>query len=280
MTTSMPALRQAPKPRGPFAPALAGRVAVVTGAAGGIGSNLCRQLARAGAHVGLLGRTGEKLGILSDELCQAGAAVCSRVVDVGDRRALAAALAEVETELGPIELLLHNAGVGKPTQATAPDLDDLEEMLRVNYLGSVYAIEAVLPGMLARGRGRIIAVNSLGARRGMAWSAGYSASKAALATYLESLRPPLRRRGITVTTVFLGFVRTPMTAALPLGLPILMMRPEIAACRILRAALAGRREASYPWHQAAFAALLRRLPAWAFDAFMAAVGRRVLKGEY
>jgi short-subunit dehydrogenase len=255
-------------------------VAVVTGAAGGIGSSLCRELARAGAPVGLLSRTAAKLSPLADELGQAGAAVCARVVDVGDRRALAAALAEVEGELGPVELLVHNAGVGKPTQATAPDLDDLEEMLRVNYLGGVYAVEAMLPGMLARGRGRIVAVSSLGARRGMAWSAGYSASKAALATYLESLRPPLRRRGITVTTVFLGFVRTPMTAALPLGLPILMMRPDAAARRILRAAVAGRREASYPWHEAACAAVLRRLPAWAFDAFMAAVGRHALKGKY
>jgi short-subunit dehydrogenase len=255
-------------------------VAVVTGAAGGIGGSLCRELARAGTRLGLISRTEEKLSTLSDELCGAGSAACSQVVDVGDRRALAAALAEIEGRLGPVELLIHNAGVGKPTRATAPDLEDLEEMLRVNYLGGVYAVAAVLPGMLARGRGRIVAVSSLGARRGMAWSAGYSASKAALATYLESLRPPLRRRGITVTTVYLGFVRTAMTAALPLGLPILMMKPEVAARRILRAAVAGRREASYPWHQAIFAALLRHLPAWAFDAFMGTVGRHALKGEY
>jgi short-subunit dehydrogenase len=193
---------------------------------------------------------------------------------------MAAAVRRIESDLGPVDLLIHNAGVGKPTNALAPDLDELEEMLRVNYLAGVYAVEAVLPGMMARGRGRIVAVSSLGARRGMAWSAGYSASKAALATYLESLRPPLRRRGVTVTTVFLGFVRTAMSASLPLRLPVLLMSPERAARGILRAAVAGRREASLPLHQAWFMALLRRLPPWAFDAFTALVGRHALKGEY
>jgi short-subunit dehydrogenase/SAM-dependent methyltransferase len=267
----------APRPAGPLAEALAGRVAVVTGAAGGIGSALCRELAAAGARVGMLSRTPAKLEAVASELRRAGAVVGARAVDVGDRQALVGALRALEAELGPVELLVHNAGVGKPTTPEAPDLDDLEEMLRVNYLGGIYAVEAVLPGMLARGRGRIVAISSLGARRGLAWSAGYSASKAALATYLESLRPPLRRRGIHVTTVFLGFVRTHMTAALPLGLFVPMLSPEAAARGVLQAAVAGRPEASLPRHQAAFTSVLRRLPAWALDCFMDAVGRHVLR---
>jgi short-subunit dehydrogenase len=275
-----PATRERPQATGPFAAALANQVAVVTGAAGGIGSALCRELAVAGCRVGMLSRTPEKLAHLLEEIRGAGAPACARVVDVADRAALAAGLEGVERELGPVDLLIHNAGVAKVTDARAPDLDDLDEMLRVNYLGAVYALEAVLPGMLARGRGRVVAVNSLGARRGMAWSAGYAASKAALATYLESLRPALRRRGVTVTTIFLGFVRTAMTAALPLKLPMLMLSPEQAARGILRAAAAGRREASLPLHQAWFTALMRPLPPWAFDAFMATVGRHILEGEY
>jgi short-subunit dehydrogenase len=280
MARDRPATRPHPQARGLFAAALANQVAVVTGAAGGIGSALCRELAAAGCRVGMLSRTPGKLASLFEEVRETGAPVCARVVDVGDRAAVAAALEAIERELGPVDLLIHNAGVGKATDARAPHLDDLEEMLRVNYLGGVYAVEAALSGMLARGRGRIVAVNSLGARRGMAWSAGYSASKAALATYLEALRPPLRRRGVTVTTVFLGFVRTAMTAALPLKLFLPMLTPERAARGILRAAVAGRREASLPLHQAWFTALLRRLPAWAFDAFMATVGRHTLEGEY
>jgi short-subunit dehydrogenase len=260
--------------------ALWGEVAVVTGAAGGIGSALCHTLAVAGCRLGLVSRTSAKLDALVEELRPTEAPLSAHAVDVGDRAALTAALAAIESELGPVDLLIHNAGVARVTQATAPNLDDFEEMLRVNYLGGVYAVAAVLPGMIARGHGRIVTISSLGARRGMAWSAGYSASKAAISTYLESLRPALRRRGINVTTVFLGFVDTPMTAALPLGLPLLMMRPQTAAKHILRAILRGRREVSAPWHEASGSGMLRLLPPWAFDLFMSNIGRLVIKGDY
>jgi short-subunit dehydrogenase len=252
----------------------------VTGAAGGIGRPLCQALAAAGCRLGLIGHTPAKLDALVSDLRPTGAPLSAHAVDVGDREALTVALASVEADLGPVDLLIHNAGVARVTRVAAPDLDDFEEMLRVNYLGGVYALAAVLPGMIERGHGRIVAVNSLGAWRGMAWSAGYSASKAAIATYLESLRPALRRRGVHVTTVFLGFVDTPMTRALPFGLPLWMMRPETAARRIVRAIVHGRREVCAPWHEALGARLLRRLPAWAFDLFMAKIGRLVIKGDY
>jgi short-subunit dehydrogenase len=259
---------------------LHGEVAVVTGAAGGIGRALCQSLAAAGCRLGLLSRTPTKLESFAEELRATGDSVSAHVVDVSDRASLTTALSAIEAELGPVDLLIHNAGVAHVTQATAPDVDDFEEMLRVNYLGGVYAIAAVLPGMIARGHGRILAVSSLGARRGMAWSAGYSASKAALSTYLESLRPALRRRGVFVTTAFLGFVDTPMTKALPLGLPVWMMRPETAAKHIIRAIIRGRREVCAPWHEALATRVLSHLPAWAFDWFMAHIGRRIIRGEY
>jgi short-subunit dehydrogenase len=259
---------------------LRGEVAVVTGAGGGIGRALCHALAVAGCRLGLINRTANRLDTLADELRGTGAALSAHAVNVGDPDALTAALAAIESDLGPVDLLIHNAGVAHVTQATAPNLDDFEEMLRVNYLGGVHAIAAVLPGMISRGHGRIVAVSSLGSHRGMAWSAGYSASKAAISTYLESLRPALRRRGIKVTTAFLGFVDTPMTQAMPLGVPVWMMRPERAARHIVRAIVHGRREVSAPWHEAFFTGILRHLPAWAFDLFMATFGRRIIKGEY
>jgi short-subunit dehydrogenase len=220
------------------------------------------------------------LDSLADELRSDHIAVSAHAVDVGDRDAITAAIAAVEAELGPVDLLIHNAGVAMMTNARESNLDALEEMLRVNYLGGVYALGAVLPGMLARGRGHFVGINSLGARRGMAWSACYSASKAALATYLESLRPALRKRGILVTTVYPGFVRTAMTEALPLAVPIMQMSPENAAARITRSIRKGRREVAFPWHQALLVGMLRRLPAWAFDMYMAHLGRRALKGDY
>ncbi|HXG13407.1 MAG TPA: SDR family NAD(P)-dependent oxidoreductase [Gemmataceae bacterium] len=257
---------------------LHGKVVVVTGATGGIGRALVRALAEHGCRLGLLARTPEKLAKLAVEL--RGTVLSAQPVDVRDRAAVADAVAAVERTLGPVDVLIHNAGVGRLTDARSPNLDDLIEMLGVNYLGGVYVLAAVLPSMLARGGGQIVAVSSLGARRALPWCAGYAASKVAFATYLESLRPALRRRGIRVTTVYPGFVRTAMSEVLPLRFPMPMMRPEAAARRIIRAISKGRREAAFPWYQAAVMSVLRRLPAWAYDHLMAAAGRWGIRGDY
>jgi 3-oxoacyl-[acyl-carrier protein] reductase len=260
--------------------ALAGKVAVVTGAGGSIGRALALALAAQGCRLGLLSRTADKLERVGEELRNAGVAVSAQVGDIGDRNTVENALSAVAKDIGTVDLLVHNAGVGLVTQAIAPNLDELEEMVRVNYLGGVYAVGAVLPAMLERGSGQIVAISSLSARRGLAWTAGYSASKAAFAVYLESLRPALRRRGILVSTVYSGIVRTPMSLALPFRGWTPMTTPEKAARRIVRAIIKGRRELSFPWYDAWTVALLRRLPAWAFDLIMARVGRFMLKGEY
>jgi short-subunit dehydrogenase len=259
---------------------LQGKVAVVTGATGGIGQALCRALARRGCRLGLLSRTPEKLEKLAIELRGTGAGLSVQQADIREQSAVGAALEAVERELGPIDLLIHNAGVGLLTDARSPDLDGLGEMLGVNYLGGVYALACVLPSMLARGSGHIVAVSSLGARRALPWCAGYAASKAAFATYLESLRPALWRRGIRTTTVYPGFVRTAMSEALPLRFPMLMVKPESAAERIVRAIIKGRREVFFPWYQAAVMGVLRHLPAGIYDRFMATVGRWGMRGEY
>lgn len=259
---------------------LHGRVVLVTGAAGGIGEALCRALAGHGCRLGLLGRTREKLELLASELRAGGAVASVHAADVGDRKAVRAAVAGAGQELGPIDILIHNAGVGLTTDARAPDLDGLEEMLRVNYLGGVYALEAVLPAMRARATGHIVAISSLGARRALPWCAGYAASKIAFATYLESLRPALRRRGIRVSTIYPGFVRTAMSAALPLRFPTPMLTTRSAAGCIVQAIMERRAEASFPWYHAVVMGVLRHLPAWAYDRLMAAAGRWGMRGEY
>jgi short-subunit dehydrogenase len=259
---------------------LRGKVVLITGASGAIGRALCRALGDCGCRLGLLSRSAEKLQLLGDELRQCGIEAGFRAVDLRSRPAVRQSVAALQDAMGAADILIHNAGVGQVTSARAPDLDSLEEMLAVNYLGGVYATEAVLPAMLARGSGQLVAIGSLAALRGMAWSAGYSASKAAFATFLESLRPALRRRGIAATSCYLGFVRTPMSAALPLHPMLLMISPEAAAKRILRAVLRRQSEAFFPWYDAWAAALLRRLPAWAFDAVMTSFGRILVKREY
>ena len=105
---------------------------------------------------------------------------------------------------------------------------DIEEMFRVNTLGVVYAIEAVLPEMLHRGRGHLAAVSSLAAYKGMPGESAYCASKAAVNCYLEGLRIHLRDTGIAVTTLCPGFVRTPMTAVNEFHMPWLLEADEAA----------------------------------------------------
>jgi len=277
------------------------KVVVVTGAAGAIGRALCHALAAHGCRLGLVGRHQQRLEALAAELGSGATrgspsrtrtaladklpvaptanVVAFCTIDVRERAAVHAAMKHLSQELGPIDVLVHSAGVGRITRADAPHVADLEEMLAVNYLGGVYCLEAVLPAMLARGSGQFVAISSLAALRGMSGAAGYSASKAALAVFTESLRPALRRRGIATTTCFLGFVRTPLSAALPFDPRLWMIGPEQAAGHVLRAILHRRREAYFPWYDAWGASLLRRLPAWAVDAVMSRLGRVVLQGD-
>ncbi len=259
---------------------LDGKTIVVTGATGAIGRSLCQMLARHGCRLGLVSRTATQLQTLSDQLRPVATEVSFQCVDLRRRAAVHDAMASLQRELGPIDVLIHNAGVGRMTCAWAPDLDEVEEMLQVNYLAGVYAVEAVLPGMLQRGSGQLVAVSSLAALRGMAFTAGYSASKAAFATYLESLRPALRRRGIDVSTCYLGFVRTPMSRALPLHPMLWMLSPEAAGKRILRAVARRRSEAYFPWYDACGARFLRRLPSRLLDLVMVSLGRLTLSGDY
>ena len=115
------------------------------------------------------------------------------------------------------------------------DIEGFRAMLEVNVLGVARTIEAVLPGMFARKRGHIIGISSVAAYRGLPWMPGYSASKAALATYLEGLRPALKRRGVRITTVYPGFVRTAMTVDTPFRRPVKMLEPAEAAEYLVRA---------------------------------------------
>jgi short-subunit dehydrogenase len=248
---------------------LQGKIAVVTGAASGMGRALCRALAREGVRLGLLDRNADGLASLAEEL-RASEAVCFHVsVDVSDRRAVRAAMDALVRDLGPVDLLVACAGITGATLVEDLAVEQTEALMRVNLLGVAYAIDAVLPDMLARGSGHIVALSSLAGCRGMPFSAAYSASKAALANYLESLRPSLLRRGIAVTTVLPGFVRTPLMAAALVQPPMAMMEPEIAARYILRAIRRRSRIYAFPWSTSLLLGVLRWLPPWLYDWCMA-----------
>lgn len=248
---------------------LRGKVAVITGAASGMGRALCHELAQEGLRLGLLDRNAEGLASLETELKQRGTVCCRAVADVSDRLAVRSAINALITQLGPLDLFVTCAGITGATFVDDLAVEQTEAILRVNLLGVIYTIDAILPDMLARQRGHIVALASLAGCRGMPFSAAYSASKAALMTYLESLRPALRRRGIAVTTVLPGFVRTPLMANAPVQPPMAMMEPEEAARHILRAIRRRSRVYAFPLSTRLLLTLLRWLPPWLYDWCMA-----------
>ncbi len=240
----------------------AGQVAVVTGASSGIGWSLAKVLAAAGARVGLVARRREELDRLAKEVAASGGTAFAAPADVGDRGQVVAAIHAVAAALGPVDLLVANAGVGAPTLLEPFNVAEMEKMFRVNTLGVVYAIEAVLPEMLRRGRGHLAAVSSLAAYKGLPGEAAYCASKAAVNSFLEGLRIQLRGRGVAVTTICPGFVKTPMTSVNDFAMPFVLEADE-AARRIAGALRRRVKVYNFPWQTALLMKLTRWLPDWA-----------------
>ena len=130
-----------------------------------------------------------------------------------DAVALQKAVQALEARLGPVDLLVANAGVGTETSALHFDAAAFANIIQVNLIGVANSAAAVLPGMLARGRGHLVAISSMASYRGLPSLAGYCASKAGVNALMEALRVQVRPRGIWTTTVCPGWIRTPMTGA-------------------------------------------------------------------
>jgi short-subunit dehydrogenase len=237
----------------------AGQVAVITGASSGIGWSLAKELARQGAKVGLVARRGDLLRKLQAEIQSAGGVAAFAAADVAEREPVMAAIRAVAVQLGPIDLLVANAGVGAPTTIEPMNTPFIEKMFRVNVFGVVYAIEAVLPDMLARKRGHLAAVSSMASYKGLPGESAYCSSKAAVNYFMEGLRIQLRDRGIAVTTICPGFIKTPMTAVNKFHMPWLMESDE-AARRIVRALRRKKKVYNFPWQMRVLMWLTRWLP--------------------
>jgi short-subunit dehydrogenase len=233
------------------------RVVLITGAASGIGRQLALTLAAEGARLAALDRQGPALEALAADL--KGKPVACAVADVTDPAAVREAAARLESQLGPTDLLIASAGVGRETSATDFRAEDMAEVINVNLLGVVNSIAAVLPGMRERRRGHLAALSSLASYRGLPRMAGYCASKAGVNAVLDALRVELRPYNISTTTICPGWVRTPMTA--PLDVPVSdMMDVGEAARRIVAALRARRAFVAFPAHDVRQARLLRYLP--------------------
>ncbi len=243
---------------------LEGHHVVVTGASSGIGAAIAVELGRRGAHVGLVARRPEQLDEVARAIEAAGGRAAREPADVCDFEALSQAVGRLEERLGPVYGLVANAGVGDPTTGGILRPERERRLFDVNVMGVVNSLAAVQPGLLERGEGFLAAVSSLAAWRGLPDSAAYSASKAAVTALMESLRLDLARRGVSVTTIHPGFVKTPMTDKNRFPMPFLM--PVEAAARVVVDGLERRRaQIDFPWQLAFIMRAVRRMPLWLYD---------------
>jgi NADP-dependent 3-hydroxy acid dehydrogenase YdfG len=222
---------------------LSGARVWLTGASAGIGEAMVGPLIDAGARVALTARREDALARIAGRH-PAGATLVVPA-DVTDRTAVHRAAARISEAWGGIDLAIFNAGgevLGAPGAAGAAAFVD---NIRLNYFSVVYGVEAVVPSMLARGSGHIAAMGSVAAYGAVPTAAGYGAAKAALNYAMDALRFDLEPRGVAVTIINPGFVRTSLSDRLSFYKPFLMT-PDRAARIIVDGLARRRREIHFP----------------------------------
>jgi NAD(P)-dependent dehydrogenase (short-subunit alcohol dehydrogenase family) len=189
---------------------LSGRVAWVTGAGNGMGARHADRLARAGARVACFDIDGGAAERVAAEIRAAGGAAAAAALDVGDWEAMRTAAAAIERELGPVGIMIANAGVLGPV-ATVAELDPAgwSHVLRVNLTGVFHTAKAAIPQMRSQG-GAMVLVSSISGLRGYAGAAAYNASKHGVIGLMRTLANELAGDGIRVNAVCPGWVDTPM----------------------------------------------------------------------
>lgn len=237
-------------------------IAWITGASTGIGRAVALALAAKGMTVAASARTVEDLESLT-----VGARGPGRIVpvplDVTDEAAVRAAVTRIESEVGPIDLAILNAGIPGDVTAQKFDTSTFAKVIDTNLMGAVYALGDLLPRMRERRSGRIAVVASVAGYRGLPTSGAYGASKAALIALTEALRPELEGENVEMVLINPGFVDTPLTRKNTFPMPFLIDVDQ-AARIIIDGLEKGRFEIVFPWQMAILMKLLGILPYWLF----------------
>jgi NADP-dependent 3-hydroxy acid dehydrogenase YdfG len=247
------------------------RTALVTGASSGLGRGLALWLGKRGVKVYAAARRLAQLEALAQEAKAAGAHVEPVELDVSQADATLERIRALDDACGGLDLVVANAGVGGQTNARDFPWEHARKVIDVNVTGAAATLSAVLPRMVERNRGHLVGVSSLASCRGLPQNAAYSASKAFLNTFLESLRVDLQGTQVRVTCIKPGFVKTEMTANIQHPMPFLL-EADAAVELMGQAILRAEAEYGFPWQLARVGGVAKWVPNLLFDA----VASRVL----
>lgn len=250
----------------------------ITGASSGLGEALARQYAAQGAMLGLVARRGDKLQELVASLPNPERHRI-HALDVNDHAALANAAASFIAAAQGIDIVIASAGISRGTLTEcAEDLGAFERIFATNVMATVATFAPFIPAMqkqaLAGDRGcRLIGIASVAGVRGLPGAGAYSASKAAVRVYCESLRLELKKSGIKVVTIAPGYIDTPMTQVNDYAMPFLMPAEQFAE-RAMQAIEGGVSYRVIPWQMGCVGKLLRLLPNGLYDLLFANAPRK------
>ena len=242
-----------------------GKVIFLTGASSGIGEGLAVALAKRGAVLGLAARRKEMLDELAERCKSAGGTARVFALDVTDEEAVFRAADDLRSEFGHIDIMIANAGIGgndEETRSYTPQA--VKKVIDTNLLGAVNAVHAVVPQMVERGAGQIVAISSLAGFRGLPKSAAYSASKAGMTAFFESVRLDVKHKGVDVTIIQPGFIKTPLTSGRANKMPFLMELHD-AIPLFIKAIEKKKRFAAFPWQLATIVRAGKFMPSWMYD---------------
>lgn len=234
--------------------------ALITGASSGIGEALARNLAARGVHVILAARRMDLLKTIAMEIQSSGGQATALRLDVAKADLAAKTIAALDQKFGGIDLVIANAGVGI-RQDPSYDWTAVKKVADINYTGALATITTLLPAMVKRKQGHVVAISSLAGFTALPDAAGYSSPKAGLSRFMECLALDLQNTGVSVSTVHVGFVKTPMVAQSTIPLPFLISA-EDAAEYIVRGLIQKKREINFPKPMVALIRLLSWLPFW------------------
>ena len=241
---------------------MAAQRVVISGASSGLGLALAHHYLKQGAIVGVLARRADCLQSLSEQFPQQ---VYCYPLDVRDSAAVQAAAQSFIAHMGAPDIVIANAGISAGTLTEyAEDIDIFQQMMDINMVGVMKTFQPFLVPMREVGHGALVGIASVAGFRGLPGASAYSASKAALISYMESLRVELRDSGVRAVTICPGYIKTPMTAVNPYPMPFILPADE-AARRIARAIASRKSFAVVPWQMGLVGRMLKLLPNWLYD---------------